>query len=285
MKIQHTGILTGSAIHFCNPPQELKIFFYYMCSCGHFICDRNYKVSHTTRPPLFLYIQSGLMDLEYEGLNYQAAAGDVILINCQQQYTYKSNGNCEFLYFHFGGKDSLQITDHLIRLNTSPIFRFESSEEVRHCITSSILYLCRDLPEDTVMLSSMIYKSLCLLLSRTRNITAITGVNGRLEPAVTDYIGMHLSEKITLQDLASCVNLSEYHFARLFKKETGFSPIAYTQDVKIKYAEIMLRTSSMSVADIAYNLGFASSASLINAFRTRKGISPARFRKLNEFHT
>ena len=73
--------------------------------------------------------------------------------------------------------------------------------------------------------------------------------------------------------------LSKYHFSRIFKKETGFSPLEYVFNTKINLAKTILITTNRKIADIALDLGFSSESSFINAFKSRTGFSPNGFRK------
>ena len=97
---------------------------------------------------------------------------------------------------------------------------------------------------------------------------------------VIEYIDQNIRETYSVQELADHVGLSRHYFMRLFKKETGYSPQEYVSSAKINYAKLMLRTTVLPVAEIADFLGYSSSASFINAFRMRRGISPNQYRKL-----
>ena len=93
------------------------------------------------------------------------------------------------------------------------------------------------------------------------------------------YIREHVGEEISLQTLADEVNLSVYYFSHCFKSITGRSPMDYVINTRIERAKVLLIRTNLSIEEIAYEVGYASSGSLINLFRKHEGISPNRFRK------
>ena len=53
---KETGVNKGSYMCFFNPPSSFKAFYYYMVSCGYFLCNESYEVRNDgNRPPSILY--------------------------------------------------------------------------------------------------------------------------------------------------------------------------------------------------------------------------------------
>ena len=92
------------------------------------------------------------------------------------------------------------------------------------------------------------------------------------------YIATHLDETIDVKTLARVANLSDFHFCRIFKAIKGEPPIAFIARIRIETAAQLLRYSSLTVEEIAYNIGYESPASLSKAFKNRYGISPTLYR-------
>ena len=92
------------------------------------------------------------------------------------------------------------------------------------------------------------------------------------------YIATHLDETIDVKTLAGVANLSDFHFCRIFKAIKGEPPIAFIARIRIETAAQLLRYSSLTVEEIAYNIGYESPASLSKAFKNRYGISPTLYR-------
>jgi len=84
--------------------------------------------------------------------------------------------------------------------------------------------------------------------------------------------------------LAALVNLSPSRFRHLFKHETGTSPRQYLRELRFRKAEAMLATTFMSVKEIAEALGFASLGHFMKDFKTRHGVTPREYQKMNAGH-
>jgi len=99
---------------------------------------------------------------------------------------------------------------------------------------------------------------------------------------VISYINKHFTENITIADLAEKAGFSQYHFIRIFKKETGMTPYEYIINIRINTAKYLLRNSQLSVKDICFSTGFSSESVFCNAFKKRLGITPTEYRTLEE---
>jgi AraC family transcriptional regulator of arabinose operon len=79
--------------------------------------------------------------------------------------------------------------------------------------------------------------------------------------------------------LAALVNLSPSRFRHLFKQETGTSPAQYVKDFRLRKAEVMLRTSFLSVKQILKQVGLGSNAHFVRDFRKMYGMTPTAYRR------
>ncbi len=99
---------------------------------------------------------------------------------------------------------------------------------------------------------------------------------------VCAYIAEHFTEEISLDDIASYAGFSKYHFSRIFTEYTGETFYQYLQQKRINFAQTLLSNPLLSITDIAYQAGFASSAAFTRVFRKSTGYTPSQFRLLNE---
>ncbi|WP_425451977.1 helix-turn-helix domain-containing protein [Bacillus taeanensis] len=90
-----------------------------------------------------------------------------------------------------------------------------------------------------------------------------------------------MDRQVTLKEIASYVNLSPYYFSHLFKAETGYAPIEFAAKNRIDTAKLLLKTTSLSIADIAFRVGYSSSSGFINIFYKKVGFTPTEFRNLS----
>jgi AraC family transcriptional regulator len=94
-----------------------------------------------------------------------------------------------------------------------------------------------------------------------------------------DYMQMNLDRTIHLEELATLLNMSQYHFCRLFKRSTGIPPHQFVIRQRVDRAKQLLQKSDRSVLDVAINCGFTDGSHLTRHFRKLTGVTPTAFRQ------
>lgn len=93
---------------------------------------------------------------------------------------------------------------------------------------------------------------------------------------VTSYIKEHISQKISLAQLATEAQLSPYHFSRAFKIATGFTPHAYVVQCRVEQAKCLIKQGNKTLEYISFVTGFSSQSQMTRVFNKVLGISPGR---------
>lgn len=97
---------------------------------------------------------------------------------------------------------------------------------------------------------------------------------------VLDYIEIHLSDKLTLEELASVANFSRFHFHRIFYAFMGETLSQFIWRVRLsKAADLLINNRSKSMTDIALDCGFSSSSSFSKSFSKKFNLSPSEWRR------
>jgi AraC family transcriptional regulator len=89
----------------------------------------------------------------------------------------------------------------------------------------------------------------------------------------------HLHERLTLEDLASVAYLSPSHFNRVFCRLIGIPPGEFLSALRFQAARRLLVTTSLSVTDICFEVGYTSTGSFTHRFTHLVGLSPRRLRQ------
>ena len=97
------------------------------------------------------------------------------------------------------------------------------------------------------------------------------------------YITQHYTSDISLAEIASHCCMSPFHFSRVFKTLTTYSPHQFLLLVRLKSAEVMLRDTTLPVTDVAFASGFNSIEHFSAAFRNRFTFAPVRYRDQRQF--
>ncbi|QKJ88089.1 helix-turn-helix transcriptional regulator [Paramixta manurensis] len=110
-------------------------------------------------------------------------------------------------------------------------------------------------------------------------------LRGGLAPVVlrrvTTFIEENLNAPLTLADLAAQAELSEFHFARMFRQSTKLAPHQYVMQRRMAKAEQLVRHSALPLTEIALICGFSSSSHFSNRFKSVLGYSPSALRRGN----
>lgn len=93
------------------------------------------------------------------------------------------------------------------------------------------------------------------------------------------YIRAHFRSPITAEAVAKTVHLSPNYFSEYFQKQTGEKFSLFVLRLRIDFAANLLKTSDMSIKEIAFESGFNSAAYFSNTFKDYFGVSPDRYRK------
>jgi AraC family transcriptional regulator len=99
----------------------------------------------------------------------------------------------------------------------------------------------------------------------------------KLKQAIS-YIHDHLSENLSLAEMAQEVEMSQYYFCRLFKQSTGSSPYQYLIEQRVERAKELLNRGNMSIADVASSVGFCDQSRLTKYFKRLTGLTPKHLR-------
>ncbi|MBB6020043.1 AraC-like DNA-binding protein [Paenibacillus sp. JGP012] len=96
------------------------------------------------------------------------------------------------------------------------------------------------------------------------------------------YIENDYASMISMDQLAEQVSLSKYHLIRRFSASTGITPGVYLTRVRIEKAMELLRGTTLSIEQIASQVGYSSGSYFIKAFRGLTGLTPGDFRSGGE---
>jgi transcriptional regulator GlxA family with amidase domain len=93
-----------------------------------------------------------------------------------------------------------------------------------------------------------------------------------------DRIEATLDQSVTVAELAAEAGFSVHHFCRAFGQSTGWPPHTYIIRKRVERACELLRSSNMSITEIALACGYSSSSHLSASFRKETGTSPTLYR-------
>ncbi|MDT8862592.1 AraC family transcriptional regulator [Alkalihalobacillus sp. MEB130] len=276
MILNEPGVMNGSHYYFFTPSETIKKLYYHLICCGHYYCNADYKIKRDYFPYfLLVYIRNGELHVNYRDKSVTARKGDILLLNCHEPHHYYGSDGLEFLYIHFDGPNSHELCTYIIKQHG---FHFQNKHNIEigkqlyQLIYTQYMEQDMSISESTCMIYNMI-NGLSIKQEKQQNETS------PVDQAI-QFIKSNIDRQITLKEIASHVNLSPFYFSHIFKAETGYAPIEFSTKNRIDTAKHLLKTTSLSIADIAFHVGYSSSSGFINIFYKKVGFTPTEFRNL-----
>ena len=274
-----TGVLSGSEIFFNTVGTSTRRLLYYVNFCGHYYCERGYKIRRNYVDNLLLMlVDNGSMRLEYRGKHYTAKAGDIVLMDCTFPQYYDTADYVEFYWMHISGLNAFELCEYLTNVHDGIVHRTPNNEKAAELLRLIVSQYATNQPVGDAEQSRLLYNILCYIMPSVQ-VYAQADKDSPVQ-RVIQYIHAHLGEDLNLKQLAAQVYLSPSHLIRLFREETQHSPHEYIVLLRMDRAKYLLKTTSIPIKAIAFEVGYRSEASFSGAFTDRIGISPRKFREL-----
>jgi AraC family transcriptional regulator len=115
--------------------------------------------------------------------------------------------------------------------------------------------------------------------SRPARMPTMQTISGWRMRRVIEYIEENLDGDLSLEAMASEVDISPIYLARAFKAAVGQSPHQYVLSRRVERAKELLRNTELPVVDVALSSGFSSQSHLSYWFQRFMGVSPAIYRQ------
>lgn len=211
--------------------------------------------------------------MEYRGEFHIAEAGDVLLLDCIEPHYYHAEDGLEFVYMHFEGSNARELCRRITDRH-GWLIRRDNNTLIGNLLYDMVRFYDENGVETDMQRSARIYRMFDLLLSPS---AAEQSADTPVEQAI-QYIRSHIGQPISVEELASTVCLSASYFAHMFKRRTGFSPADYVINSRIERAKVLLVRTQKPIAEIAEEVGYSTSGSLINLFVKKVGTSPRQYR-------
>ncbi|MDE7299109.1 MAG: AraC family transcriptional regulator [Lachnospiraceae bacterium] len=260
-----------------TPSVTARQLFFYPLQCGHFIYEAGYSLSREAFDSfLLLYAEHGCMAVTTEAYTCEVSAGQFLFLDCYRPHAYRSSSGCECLWLHFDGSLARGFYEAVAAhsgIVISPKNPYPAREKLRAVYD---LFQNRA-PIREPLVSKYINDLLTFfLLNQPQKSGSLPQASISEEAAA--FIREHFAEDIPVEALAKRAGLSPYHFIRVFKRETGFTPHQYLVDTRIAAAKYLLKNSPLSAKSICFQTGFSCESVFCSAFKKHEGVTPAEYR-------
>lgn len=216
----------------------------------------------------------------------QGFPGAVCVFPAGSRSTWQINGQFEFFHFYFNDLDIAQCAEQT--WDSAPdnvqLHELYHGKDPVLAQAGKLLTLSDwQAPGQHLAMDHLAQWLLLQIVSRHSGIQqappVVTGtLSHRYRRLLQERINAQLSQPLTLAEMASWVNLSPYHFARLFRASFGCAPYQYVQEQRLIHAKDLLRQKGSKITGIALSCGFNDASQFSRSFKARFGITPSGYR-------
>lgn len=272
------GVIHGSDYYIYTPSSQATAMFLYPISTGYFRYLPGYCLRRSSYDSfLIMYMRKGSCEIESGGRTYHAKADQIVLLDCYKPHCYYTTTGWDAEWLHFDGSNARNYFEAILD-NGIPVIGLHDTyrfEKYLHKIYSSFK---EHLSIKEALLNNYIVNILTELLIG-RDLEHSVNVSASIIEDTVAYINEHLTDPLTLEELASQASLSTFYFSRLFKKETGFTPHGYVITARVNIAKFLLKSSNSTIKEICFGTGFTSEISFCTTFKKVTGSTPSEYRE------
>lgn len=250
---------------------------------------------------LLVYVQEGQCLFTVEGRPYELSGGDICLIQPNQTLTLRGisrtitpfvhmdifyNSNREQSFPTKPGQLDLTAYAHLLqnRLNDFSdidipvIIQVQHPQQFKDLFLKMIGFWLSGNPYSAFEAQTIGSDLILSIIKAYCDTSSSAAPKPQDLNWISSYFSFHLSERISVGEMAKRANLSISRFSKLFLKNFGVSPYQYLLQLRLKHAMELLHTSNLKLHQIADYCGFANEQHMSKAFRKAFGVSPGSAR-------
>ena len=271
-------------------------------------------VDHDT---LVILVTDGHCQIEMDGEEYLLEPGSLFIVPAGHHYLRRpvENEMCTLYYIHLNMRDNSELCDDAAAIEEIAHRKQEHAKIASNGENETRQYQCRhdyclqlhtDLSGKLEYVKGLYEEAIETALkdhveSRTKLSllaadllicaaeSALRESKGRAVASATPtkklrkvfaYIKLHSKENITLEELCTICNFSRQHLIRVFRTEFGMTPKSYISNYRINCAkELFFREPTLSVKEVAYEMGFEDQHYFSRLFTRVTGQSPSAYKE------
>lgn len=213
---------------------------------------------------------------ELAGQRHAVGPGEVIVIPPGEPHSYGADRSDPWTlwWLHVTGPDLAELLRVSRLTPQAPVRVVADAYRVVALIEETVRTLEQDPTGRSLLMASGAAWHLLTILSASPR----PGDDSSPTDRAGEYLREHLSERVSVADLAGMAQLSPSHFAALFRRRYGIPVLRYQTELRMARARELLDTSSLPVSEIGREVGYPDAFYFSRQFSAIHGTTPRAYR-------
>lgn len=242
-------------------------------SQSYFTCESFYHMDRTADFNVLIYVTEGIIYVTEDGRDYEISPGEILFLKAGLRHfgKYKTPRGTSWFYAHFNLSGEID-SDCTMYLPKKAYIEPESdtSNKLR-----KLYDCCHSTDKFEVIRKNSVFYDILLDIGMSQRSKCES-----LSDRICSYLDNHTDEDFTKALIHRQFFMSYSYLVAEFKKDKGISMGRYHNNARMKKACNLLRTTLMSVSDIALSLGFTDILYFSRKFHDSCGVSPTEYRRM-----
>lgn len=234
---------------------------------------------------ILIYCAEGKGELTIEEKKKAIKAGDLFVLPPNTPHTYRADKAFPWTVYwcHFQGKNACDFFEYIYKDYTFPMLHYMTDIDLIQSFRALV-----DSVKNSSLLAELIHTSNLFRhiltkiaqLSRHKDLSEGGSTSNKVPISkIQRFMRSNIDKQLSLSELASLSHCSKFHFARQYLAATGKPPLKQFIEIKIEHASFLLEQTSLSISEIASQIGYDDALYFSRVFRRVRGISPSEYRK------
>jgi AraC-like DNA-binding protein len=214
---------------------------------------------------------------EVAGVRHPVRAGQVVIVPPGVAHAYGADDATPWTlwWLHVAGHDLAEFLRVAGVRASAPVRELSDVYRIVALVEEVVQAMERDQTFASALAASGAAWHLMALVSseRTAGAPRVSAVGQAQE-----YLRQHVTERVSVDELAAMARLSPSHFATRFRRETGVTPLRYQTQLRMARARELLDTTDSPVGLVADRVGYADPFYFARQFKAVHGVSPTAYR-------
>ena len=245
----------------------------------HGLCPDWSRNPHRRRRDTVYLILSGQGKITINGTDIYPKKNNMVLLPRNSMVSLYSENEtcynkywCEF-FMHFDGVSLFDVIDFPYMIELEDISRALELFELL-----DRLHLRND-AASALQLNAALLELVSMFLEHDTRETAHNTKENPFADKIKAYINAHISETLSVKELADAMGFNEKYFIEVFKRHFGTTPAKYVKSVRLDKAKHELLYSECKISSIPSKIGYSTLQKLSKDFKDYTDFSPSEFRK------